>query len=63
MVQQHPSDDLGRQRERLLRLLAATTFLIFFQAYMVAPMIPKLSAIFGVSPRVIGLIVPAYLIP
>src|SRR2546425_8451924 len=63
MVQQHPSDDFARQRERLLRLLAATTFLIFFQAYMVAPMIPKLSAVFGVSPRVIGLIVPAYLIP
>jgi len=63
MAQQLPSDDLARQRERLLRLLAATTFLIFFQAYMVAPMIPKLSAVFGVSPRVIGLIVPAYLIP
>ena len=63
MLQQHPSDRFARQRERLLRLLAATTFLIFFQAYMVAPMIPKLSAVFGVSPRVIGLIVPAYLIP
>ncbi len=63
MVQQHPSDDFARPRERLLRLLAATTFLIFFQAYMVAPMIPRLSAVFGVSPRVIGLIVPAYLIP
>lgn len=63
MVQQHSSHDFARQRERLLRLLAATTFLIFFQAYMVAPMIPKLSAVFGVSPRVIGLIVPAYLIP
>lgn len=63
MVQQHPSDDFARQRERLLRLLAATTFLIFFQAYMVAPMIPKLSAVFGVSPRAIGLMVPAYLIP
>jgi MFS family permease len=44
-------------------LLAAATFLIFFQAYMVAPMIPKLSAVFRVSPRAIGLIVPAYLIP
>ena len=63
MAQQHPSDDFARQREKLLRLLAATTFLIFFQAYMVAPMIPKLSAVFGVSPRVIGLLVPAYLIP
>lgn len=63
MVQPHPSDDFAGQRERLLRLLAATTFLIFFQAYMVAPMIPKLSVVFGVSPRIIGLIVPAYLIP
>jgi MFS family permease len=62
-IAQRPSDDLAHQRERLLRLLAATTFLIFFQAYMVAPMIPKLSAVCGVSPRVIGLIVPAYLIP
>ncbi len=63
MVQERLSDDFARQRERLLRLLAVTTFLIFFQAYVVAPMIPKLSAVFGVSPRVIGLIVPAYLIP
>src|SRR6266849_7748067 len=63
MIQAHFSESLARQRERLLRLLATTTFLIFFQAYMVAPMIPKLSGVFGVSPRVIGLIVPAYLIP
>jgi hypothetical protein len=26
------------RRERLLRVLAAATFLIFFQAYMVAPL-------------------------
>lgn len=51
------------QRERLVRLLAAATFLIFFQAYMVAPMIPRLAAVFGVSPQTVGLIVPAYLIP
>jgi len=51
------------RRERLVRLLAAGTFLIFFQAYMVAPLIPRLSAAFGVSARTIGLIVPAYLIP
>jgi len=63
MIQAHFSESLALQRERLLRLLATTTFLIFFQAYMVAPMIPKLSGVFGVSPRVIGLIVPAYLIP
>lgn len=63
MLQEHPSEILAFQRERLLRLLAAVTFLIFFQAYMVAPMIPRLSVVFGVSPQTIALIVPAYLIP
>jgi predicted MFS family arabinose efflux permease len=50
-------------RNRLLRVLAAATFLIFFQAFMVAPIIPTLAQIFGVSLGTIGLIVPAYLIP
>ena len=50
-------------RERLLRALSGITFLIFFQAYMVAPMIPQLSYRFDVSPQRIGLAVPAYLIP
>lgn len=51
------------ERERLVRLLAVITFLIFFQAYMIAPMIPRLSGEFAVSAEVIGLAVPAYLIP
>src|SRR5262249_20958018 len=51
------------QRERLLRVLSAATFLIFFQAYMVAPLIPHLSAVFAVSAETMGLIVPAYMIP
>lgn len=51
------------QRERLLKILALATFLIFFQAYMVAPLLPQLAAAFGVSSQTIGLIVPAYLIP
>ena len=50
------------RRERLLQILAAATFLIFFQAYMVAPLIPRLAAVFGASERSVGLIVPAYLI-
>jgi MFS family permease len=50
-------------RERLLRVLSAATFLIFFQAYMVAPLIPHLSDVFVVSSQTIGLIVPAYMIP
>jgi predicted MFS family arabinose efflux permease len=53
----------AKSRERLLRVLAGITFLIFFQAYMVGPMIPRLSATFGVSVEKIGLLIPAYLIP
>ncbi|MDT0498172.1 MULTISPECIES: MFS transporter [Nevskiales] len=51
------------ERERLLRALALATFIIFFQAYMVAPIIPVLSTSFGTSIQAIGVIVPAYLIP
>lgn len=51
------------QREHLLRVLAAATFLIFFQAYMVAPLIPRLAAVFAVSGQTIGLMVPVYMIP
>lgn len=52
-----------KKRERLLRILGAITFLIFFQGYMVAPMIPRLAIAFGVSEQRVGLLVPAYLIP
>jgi len=51
------------RRERLLRVLALATFIIFFQAFMVAPIIPQLANIFGASAETVGLIVPAYLIP
>lgn len=51
------------QRERLLKMLAAATFIIFFQAYMVTPIIPALSNAFGTPVETVGLIVPAYLIP
>ena len=51
------------RREGLIQTLAAATFLIFFQAYMVAPLIPRLSHSFQVSEQFIGLMVPAYMIP
>jgi predicted MFS family arabinose efflux permease len=51
------------RRERLLRVLSAATFLIFFQAYMVAPLIPRLATVFAVTGQTIGLMVPAYMIP
>jgi len=59
-VQQDISDT---RRERLLKMLAAATFIVFFQGYMVAPIIPTLSSTFGSSIQTVGLIVPAYLIP
>ena len=49
--------------ERLLRLLAAAAFLVFFQAFMVAPLIPRLAELFQTSTNVVGLAVPAYLLP
>ena len=51
------------KRERLLRLLSWATFLIFFQAYMVAPLIPRLSAVFGTSSQIVGITIPAYMLP
>src|SRR5579884_3863494 len=51
------------QGERLIRILSAATFLIFFQAYMIAPLIPKLADVFHVSAQTIGVAVPAYMIP
>lgn len=51
------------QLRRLLRVLTAATFLVFFQGFMVAPLIPVLAEIFDVTPRFMGFIEPAYLIP
>lgn len=49
-------------QDRALWILAAATFMIFFQAFMVAPMIPSLARSFAVKPGEVGLIVPGYLI-
>lgn len=57
-----PEHEMNRQNQ-LLKVLAAATFLIFFQAFMVAPLIPRLSTLFQVPVEVMGLIEPAYLIP
>jgi len=56
-----PREASGRdsedQRERLLRVLSAATFLIFFQAYIVASLIPRLAAVFAVSSQTIGVLI------
>jgi predicted MFS family arabinose efflux permease len=49
-------------RRRLLWVQAIATFLIFFQAFMVAPLIPLLSDEFAVAPQRVGLVVPAYMV-
>ena len=54
---------MHHERERLLRMLALATFFIFFQAYMVAPIIPVLADAFATSAHTAGFVVPAYLIP
>lgn len=51
------------ERQRVLKVLTAATFLVFAQAFMVAPLIPRLAEIFQVAPETIGIVVPAYLIP
>jgi MFS family permease len=53
----------GDEREAAMRVLSAGAFLIFFQAYLVAPLIPSLSAEFRTSEGVVGLLVPAYMLP
>jgi predicted MFS family arabinose efflux permease len=53
----------SHERETVLRLLAAAAFLIFAQAYLVAPLIPAYMKEFHASDRVVGLLVPAYLLP
>ena len=52
-----------QRRNRLLWVLCGATFLIFFQAFMVAPLLPRLAQVFNVPIQTIGLIIPAYLIP
>ena len=47
----------------LLALLTATAFLIFAQAFMIAPILPHLANVFHTAPGVVGLAVPAYLVP
>ena len=53
----------GSKREAVLRLMSASAFLIFFQAYLVAPLIPSLSIEFHASTDFLGMLVPAYMLP
>jgi MFS family permease len=49
--------------EKLIQIFSGLTFLIFFQIFMIAPLIPNLAKNFGVDIEKMGFIVPAYLFP
>ncbi len=51
------------EREGVVRVLSAAAFLIFFQAYMVGPLVPTLSKSLGISTLLAGYLVPAYVLP
>jgi predicted MFS family arabinose efflux permease len=57
------SCDPSLQREALLRILSAAAFLVFFQTYLVAPLIPALAVEFHTSTNLLGMLVPAYMLP
>lgn len=57
-----PNPEQKKSQNKILWLLSLAAALIFFQAYMIAPLIPKLSKVFGVSEQRIGLVVPAYML-
>lgn len=44
----------------MLKTLSAAIFLVFFQGYMVAPLLPHLAKVFNVPIQKVGLIIPAY---
>jgi predicted MFS family arabinose efflux permease len=59
-----PEASVGSAQHRgLLALLTAAAFLIFAQAFMIAPILPQLGRAFHTTPGTVGLAVPAYLVP
>ncbi|HEY9449196.1 MAG TPA: MFS transporter [Gemmatimonadaceae bacterium] len=47
----------------MLPILCTAAFLVFVQAFMVAPLIPRLAEVFATDLAWVGLAVPAYLVP
>lgn len=58
-----PDVQRAQPRAHLLRAVVAAVFLLFFQTYMVAPLIPSLADALHVNRQHIGLLIPAYTIP
>lgn len=55
--------NMGGRPQGMVTVLTAGAFLIFAQAFMIAPILPRLAQVFGTSVGLVGLAVPAYLIP
>lgn len=47
----------------MLPLICSAAFLVFVQTFMVAPLIPRLATVFHSSIALVGLAVPAYVVP
>ncbi|MGN6367235.1 MAG: MFS transporter [Phycisphaerae bacterium] len=52
----------AHERETVLRIMSAASFLIFFQSYLVAPLIPSLAIELHASQVALGWLVPAYML-
>lgn len=59
-TEQDPKSGMSRL---LLVVLTAAAFLIFAQAFMIAPLTPRLAQVLHTDTGTVGLAVPAYLIP
>lgn len=57
-----PSPNFPTERNTVLHVLSAAAFLIFFQTYAVAPLIPSLAKEFHSPPQLLGLLVPSYML-
>ena len=52
----------AHERETVLRIMSASAFLIFFQSYLVAPLIPSLAVELHASQAALGWLVPSYML-
>ena len=57
------ADKIIDENMMLVRVLGAAAFLVMFQAYLVAPLIPSLTRSFHTTQSLMGLAVPAFTIP
>jgi len=58
-----PSASASVRARAMVSVLTVAAFLIFAQAFMIAPILPRLADVFSTGVGVVGLAVPAYLIP